>query len=65
MLALFGAPHLDEIRAGYEEVHPLPPRWLELTEIHQLHPLAVHAASHGPSYGRALVAAARVTMSLL
>ena len=65
MLALFGAPYLDEIRAGYEEVHPLPTRWLELTEMHQLHPLAVHAASHGPSYGRALVEAARVTLSVL
>lgn len=65
MLALFGAPHLDDIRAGYEEAHPLPAGWLELTPMHQLHPLAVHAASHGPSYGRALVAAARATLGLL
>lgn len=65
MLALFGAPHLDEIRAGYTEVNPLPDGWLTHTPIHQLHPLAVHAASHGPSYGDALVDAARETISIL
>lgn len=65
MLALFGAPHLDQIRHGYESVHPLPSGWLELTEMHQLHPLAVHAASHGPSYGHALVDAARAALAIL
>lgn len=65
MLALFGAPHLDEIRAGYEEVTPLWQGWLTHTPIHQLHPLAVHAASHGPSYGDALTRAARDTLELL
>ncbi len=65
MLALFGAPHLEEIRAGYESEHPLPAGWLELTPMHQLHPLAVHAASHGPSYGHALIDAARQTLSVL
>lgn len=65
MLALFGAPHLDEIRAGYEEVNPLRDGWLAHTPIHQLHPLAVHAASHGPSYGHTLVDAARSTVQLL
>ena len=65
MLALFGAPHLAEIRAGYAEVNPLPGGWLTHTPIHQLHPLAVHAASHGPSYGDALVDAARETLEIL
>lgn len=65
MLALFGAPHLAEIRAGYTEVNPLPQGWLSHTPIHQLHPLAVHAASHGPSYGEALAAASRDSVSLL
>lgn len=65
MLALFGAPHLEEIRAGYESVHPLPSGWLDYTALHQLHPLAVHAASHGPSYGHALVRAAKETLRVL
>ncbi|QHF23483.1 phosphotransferase [Rathayibacter sp. VKM Ac-2804] len=61
MLALFGLPHLDDVLAGYEEVHPLRDGAAERVPLHQLHPLAVHAAGHGPSYGRALAdAAARV-----
>lgn len=55
---------LAEIRSGYESVHPLPAGWLELTPVHQLHPLAVHAVSHGPSYGQALLDAARQTLRL-
>ncbi|MFP7366646.1 fructosamine kinase family protein [Corynebacterium callunae] len=54
MLDLFGAPYLSEIQAGYEEISPLPSGWRERIPLHQLHPLAVHAASHGPSYGRQL-----------
>jgi fructosamine-3-kinase len=51
MLALFGTQHLDRVQAGYAEVAQLPPDWLELMGLHQLHPLLVHAVSHGPSYG--------------
>lgn len=65
MLALFGAPFLEEIRAGYEEINPLESGWLERTPLHQLHPLAVHAASHGPAYGVALEEAAEATITLL
>lgn len=65
MLALFGAPHLEEIRAGYQEIAQLPEGWLEYTPVHQLHPLAVHALTHGPSYGHALVETARATLDLL
>lgn len=65
MLALFGAPHLDEIRAGYQEINPLPGDWISWTPLHQLHPLAVHTASHGPSYGQALIRAAHETIELL
>lgn len=65
MLALFGAPFLDDIRAGYQEEHSLPAGWLERTPIHQLHPLAVHAASHGPSYGQALIDAAQASLRVL
>ncbi|WP_307859112.1 fructosamine kinase family protein [Herbiconiux sp. SYSU D00978] len=64
MLALFGCPHLDEVVAGYESEHPLRPGWRDRLGLHQLHPLAVHAAGHGPSYGRALTEAARSTLEL-
>jgi len=54
MLALFGCPNLDEIVRGYEGVTPLRSGWQERIPLHQLHPLAVHAAGHGPHYGVAL-----------
>ncbi|MDK6260795.1 fructosamine kinase family protein [Corynebacterium frankenforstense] len=65
MLDLFGAPFIEEIRAGYEEAHPLPKGWLDFTCVHQLHPLAVHAFTHGPSYGHALESRAAETLDLL
>ncbi len=61
MLELFGAPHFDEICAGYS----LPDGWRERIPLHQMHPLAVHAYTHGPSYGRALEEAARRTLDLV
>ncbi|MGV9711670.1 fructosamine kinase family protein [Gordonia sp. NPDC003424] len=64
MLALFGCPHLGEVIAGYQSAHPLRAGWQERVPLHQLHPLAVHAAGHGPSYGTALGRAARVTLAL-
>ncbi len=50
MLALFGAPHLDEILAGYAEVHPLCPGAAGRVPLHQLYPLAVHAVLFGGGY---------------
>jgi fructosamine-3-kinase len=50
MLALFGAPHLDGIVAGYEEAHPLAPGWRRRVGLHQLYPLAVHAVLFGGGY---------------
>ncbi|MDV6308481.1 fructosamine kinase family protein [Gordonia amicalis] len=64
MLALFGCPLLDEIIDGYQETHPLVPGWQDRVEVHQLHPLAVHAAGHGPGYGTALGRAARASSAL-
>jgi fructosamine-3-kinase len=52
MLALFGAPQLGRIEAAYAEMARLPDDWRERTGLHQLHPVLVHAVSHGPSYGR-------------
>ncbi|MGS0684167.1 fructosamine kinase family protein [Nakamurella sp. GG22] len=52
MLALFGTEQLDRVLAAYAEAASLPAGWRELIGLHQLHPVLVHAASHGPSYGR-------------
>ena len=51
MLHLFGAPHLQAITGAYAEAAELPNGWEDLVGLHQLHPLLVHAVSHGPSYG--------------
>lgn len=64
MLALFGLPHLSDVLAGYDEARPLREGWEARVPLHQLHPLAVHAAGHGPSYGVALADAARATLAL-
>jgi len=62
MLALFGAPRLDLILAGYQEVAPLADGWRDRVPLHQLHPLLVHAVLFGGGYvGRALDAAGRYT----
>lgn len=50
MLALFGAPALDRLLAAYQEVAPLAAGWPERIELHQLHPLLVHAVLFGGSY---------------
>jgi fructosamine-3-kinase len=59
-LALFGAaPHLDRIRAAYQEVWPLADGWRERVALHQLHLLLVHAALFGAAYRSAVLAAVR------
>ncbi|WP_288335844.1 fructosamine kinase family protein [uncultured Gordonia sp.] len=64
MLALFGCPQLDAIVSAYDQTHPLAAGWRDRIPLHQLHPLAVHAAGHGPSYGSALGRAAQATLAL-
>lgn len=64
MLALFGCPHLARVYAGYDGAHPLRAGWQDRIPLHQLHPLAVHAASHGSSYAEPLVDAARSVLAL-
>ncbi len=51
MLALFGAPGLVAILGAYAEAAGLPDGWRDLIGLHQLHPLLVHAVTHGPRYG--------------
>ncbi|WP_241245895.1 fructosamine kinase family protein [Microbacterium sp. 4R-513] len=64
MLQLFGCRFLDVVLDAYDAAHPLRPGWRMRLPVHQLHPLAVHAVGHGPSYGRALVDAARQVLAL-
>jgi fructosamine-3-kinase len=64
MLSLFGCPHLQQVLQGYDEAAPLRPGWSDRIPLHQLHPLAVHAAGHGASYGEALFRAARAVVRL-
>jgi fructosamine-3-kinase len=62
-LALFGgAPHLDRILAGYQEVWPLAEGWRRRIPLHQLHLLLVHAALFGGTYARAVLSAVRDTV---
>jgi fructosamine-3-kinase len=64
MLALFGCPGLDDVLGAYADAGSLVAGWRERVPLHQLHPLAVHAASHGPSYGDALHDAARAVLRM-
>ena len=51
MLHLFGAPGLERTSAAYATEAGLDAGWEDLIGLHQLHPLLVHAVSHGPAYG--------------
>jgi fructosamine-3-kinase len=63
-LALFGgAPHLDEIIEGYQEVWPLADGWAGRVPLHQLHLLLVHTALFGASYRTAVMSAVRATVN--
>ena len=65
MLALFGCPFLDDVLAAYDRRRAAPRRgWRERVPLHQLHPLAVHAAGHGSGYGIALAEAAEAVLEL-
>jgi fructosamine-3-kinase len=63
MLALFGAPYLDQIMAGYCEVAPLADGWRSRVPLHQLHPLLVHVCLFGASYRESALTAARAVLA--
>lgn len=63
MLALFGAPHLDQILAGYDEVSQLEAGWRSRIPLHQLHPLLVHVCLFGSAYRESALAAARAVLA--
>ena len=59
MLALFGAPYLEQILSAYTEAVPLADGWRSRVPLHQLHPLLVHACLFGAEYAPQVTAAAR------
>jgi fructosamine-3-kinase len=63
MLTLFGAPHLGRLIDAYDEAYPLAEGWRDRVPLHQLHPLLVHAAVFGGSYGARAGDAARTLLS--
>lgn len=64
MLALFGAPYLEDTLAAYREVAPLGDGWAERVPLHQLFPLLVHCVLFGRSYAAQTVSAAHAVLSL-
>jgi len=63
-LALFGgAPYLDRILDGYQEVWPLGEGWRDRAPLHQLHLLLVHTALFGATYRTAVMSAVRATVN--
>jgi fructosamine-3-kinase len=64
MLALFGAPGLDRILAGYNDTVPLAAGWRSRIPLHQLHPLLVHACLFGASYRDEVRSAARAALNI-
>jgi fructosamine-3-kinase len=63
LLTLFGAPHLSRLVDAYAEAFPLSAGWRDRVPLHQLHPLLVHAAVFGGSYGARAGEAARIVLS--
>jgi fructosamine-3-kinase len=62
-LALFGgAPHLERILDGYQQVWPLADGWARRVPLHQLYLLLAHTAMFGGSYRGALMSAVRATV---
>ncbi|GAB2542119.1 fructosamine kinase family protein [Brachybacterium huguangmaarense] len=62
LLTLFGAPHLEEILAGYEEAHPMPSSWRKDLPAHLFFCLLAHVALFGGGYaGQAVATARRIT----
>jgi len=63
MLALFGAPFLDQVLAAYTDASPLAGGWRTRVPLHQLHPLLVHVCLFGGSYRDAALGAARAVLA--
>ncbi len=62
MLALFGAPFLDDTLRAYTQAAPLAVGWRARVPLHQLHPLLVHVCLFGACYAGQVRAAARLAL---
>ncbi|MFV0428920.1 MAG: fructosamine kinase family protein [Arachnia sp.] len=49
-LGVFGAPHLDAILGGYQELGPLAEGWPDRVGLHQFHMVLVHVRLFGAPY---------------
>lgn len=58
-LAVFGAPHIEQIWAAYDEESPLADGWRDRIDLHQLHMLMVHCQLFGRGYVPETIAIAR------
>ncbi len=63
MLALFGAPFLADVLAGYDAVTPRAAGWRSRVALHQIHPLLIHAVLFGGGYGSRAGDAARAALA--
>jgi fructosamine-3-kinase len=62
-LALFGgAPHLNRILDGYQDVWPLADGWRRRVPLHQLHLLLAHTTMFGRAYRDSVMTAVRDTV---
>ena len=64
MLALFGAPYLEETLQAYDATVPLADGWRSRVPLHQLHPLLVHVCLFGAGYVPQTIAAARQALRI-
>ncbi len=63
-LRTFGAPFIDEIISGYQEVSPLESGWQQRVGLHQMHILMVHCFLFGRSYVPSTLRAAREALEI-
>ena len=63
MLALFGAPFLDEIFAGYEAAHPMPAGWREDLPVHNFFALLAHVKLFGTGFLGQTLSSARAIIA--
>jgi fructosamine-3-kinase len=65
LLAMFGCPELDTVLEAYQRQHPLAEGWRDRVGLHQLHPMLLHAALFGGSYGARVNSLARAQLHRL
>lgn len=65
LLAMFGCPELATVLDAYQRRHPLSEGWRDRVGLHQLHPMLLHAALFGGSYGARVSSLARAQLARL